>query len=141
MGLMLSNAIQKKKSYKRFVGDFEDDEEFQLADDIADIFDRFVESMNEVFEFNESELDQDFPELSEILKRQINLTPKKKQRKHKRNHHDKHGKGHKHHKHSSKPETEPEQPKNQEPEKKWETIGRKLNFLSNRDNFHDEIQA
>ena len=141
MGQMLSNAIQTKKSFKRFVGDFDDDDEdFELAENFAEILDRFAESMNEVFEFNAAELEKDFPELTQVLNSQGNIIPKSRRQKFTRNDHHKHGKhSHKQHKHSSKQIKASKQQSDQKPEPKWETIGRKLNFLPNHDNFHDEI--
>jgi len=140
MGQMLSNAIQTKKSYKRFVGDFEDDEDVELAENFAKILDRFAESMSEVFEFNASELEKDFPELTQVLTRQGNFIPNSRRQKFTRNSHHKHGKhDHKHHKHSSKQVKASKQQSDQKPAPKWESMGRKLTFLPNHDNFHDEI--
>ncbi|KAL7029208.1 hypothetical protein ACKWTF_006155 [Chironomus riparius] len=136
MGYVMNNAFQAKKSNKRLFGILKDDKEAEFAEDIAVIWDEFFQTMGDIFNVEASEIRKDFPELTQFVPNPQNIFPSIKRQNWKRTDCNKHS-----HDRSKiisklleirKQKTKPISPK-------WETLGRKLNFLSNKDNFHDEI--
>lgn len=138
-GLLFNNAMQRKKSFKRLIGKIKSDQEGTLADDFAEILDQFLESMSNIYKTEMSDIKNDFPTIKKLLLVQENLIsddllPKSKRINKKRDE-----RGHKIEK-KSKISKKQKRIQLYDPiTPKWESLGRKLSFLSNKDSFHDEI--
>lgn len=156
-GFLFNNAVERQKTFKRLIGNLKNDEEVTTAEDFAEIWEQFLESLCKVYNTEASEMEKDFvafkkflavqknllpdnllPEVTKLDKvveafkkffiNQEKLIPDNLLPKLKRTG-----------KHKSHKKTKPS--KNHDPmTPKWETLGRKLNFLSNKDTFHDEIE-